>query len=101
MLLKYKNFNIKNKTTTKNSNVKLYQLEIEVENRIFFEYFLVYNVFCINVSLNSYCNLIMNKIISKTLLSCSFSKVISDDTLYLGIRNDELDIAFEVDKNSK
>ena len=101
LVLKYKNFSIKNKTIEKNSNVKLYQLEIEVGNKIFFEYFLFCNVFCINVSLNSYCNLTMNKIISKMLLSCSFSKEISDDTLYLGISNDELDIAFEIDKNSK
>lgn len=101
LALKYKNFNIKNKTKEKNSNVKLYKLEIEEENKIFFEYFLVCNVFCINFSLNSYCNLTMNKIISKMLLSCSFSKEITDDTLYLDISKDELDVAFEIDKNSK
>lgn len=101
LILKYKNFNIKNKTIEKNSNVKLYQLEIEIENNIFYEYFLICNAFCINVSLNRYCNVTMNMIISKMLLSCSFSKEISDDTLYLGISKDELDIAFEIEKNSK
>lgn len=100
LILKYKNFNIKNKTIEKNSNVKLYQLEIEIENDIFYEYFLICNVFCINISLNNYCNVSMNNIISKMLLSCSFTKEISDDTLYLGISNDELDIAFEIDGNS-
>lgn len=100
LILKYKNFNIKNKTIEKNSNVKLYQLEIEIENDIFYEYFLICNVFCINISLNNYCNVSMNNIISKMLLSCSFTKEISDDTLYLGISNDELDIAFEIDENS-
>lgn len=101
LILKYKNFNIKNRTIEKNSNVKLYQLEIEIENNIFYEYFLICNAFCINVSLNRYCNVTMNMIISKMLLSCSFSKEISDDTLYLGISKDELDIAFEIEKNSK
>lgn len=101
LILKYKNFNIKNKTIEKTSNVKLYQLEIEIENNIFYEYFLICNAFCINVSLNRYCNVTMNMIISKMLLSCSFSKEISDDTLYLGISKDELDIAFEIEKNSK
>lgn len=101
LILKYKNFNIKSKTIEKNSNVKLYQLEIEIGNKIVFEYFLIYNVFSINVALNDYCNLTMNKIISKMLLSCSVSKEISDDTLYLGISKDELDLAFEIEKNLK
>lgn len=95
--LKYENFIIKNKIFQKNSIVKLYQIEIEVENKIFYEYFLFYNAFCIDFTLNSYCNSTMSRIISEMLMSCSFSESYSDDS-YLGISKEELDIAFEINE---
>ena len=93
---KYDNFTIISKSIEKNSDNKLCAIKVEVSKQVFYEYYLICNVFCINLTLNNYCNISMNNIISKMLLSCNFTKELSGNSIYLNISKEELDDAFVI-----
>ncbi len=99
LTIKYKNFKIKNKEKIENENTKLYHLEIEEATKTYYEYFLIYNIFFINFTIDNHCNHIMNKVISEMLLSCSLTEEILEENKYLNISKNTLDKAFEIEEN--
>ena len=101
LISKYEHFNIINKIQETNSGCKLYEQYIEKDNNYFYEYFLMINSLCINMTLNTFCNSTMSNLVRKLLLSCSFSKELVMENLYLGITKEELDLAFEIEEKKE
>lgn len=96
LVSKYKFINVISKNQETNTDCKLYELYLQKDNKNFYEYFLVINSLCINITLNTFCNPTMNSLIKRMLLSCSFSNELGSENLYLGISKEELDLAFEI-----
>ncbi len=101
LVSKYKFINVISKNQETNANCKLYELYVQKDNKTFYEYFLIINSLCINITLNTFCNSTMNSLIKRMLLSCSFSKELGSENLYLGASKEELDLAFEIDSKKE
>lgn len=92
---KYKNYIIKSKSIENNDISKLFIPKLTINGIKTIEYFLIINVLCINLSINQHCNLEMKNILTKMLLTASFSKIPKKD-MYLNFSSNELALAFEI-----
>lgn len=93
---KYKSYVVSSKSIENNDISKLFVLELTIDGIKIIEYFLIINVFCINLSINKYCNLEMKNMLAKMLLTASFSRRLKED-IYLNFSSSELALAFEIE----